>query len=155
MVEIERKFLVQSTDFIKLAYQYDQIKQGYLSKDPARTVRIRIKNKKSFITIKGASNASGMSRYEWEKELPLQEGIALLKLALPVVIEKTRYLVKHQGFIFEVDVFEGEHQGLIIAEVELEHEHVQIELPPWIGKEVTGDPRYYNASLSSIKEKNS
>lgn len=155
MVEIERKFLVQSTDFIKLAHQHDKIKQGYLSKDPARTVRIRIKNNKSFITIKGASNASGMSRYEWEKELPLQEGIALLKLALPVVIEKTRYLVKHHGFIFEVDVFEGEHQGLIIAEVELEHEHVQIELPPWIGKEVTGDPRYYNASLSSIKEKNS
>lgn len=155
MIEIERKFLVHSTEFIQVASQHYRIEQGYLSKDPARTVRVRIKNDKSFITVKGASSASGMSRYEWEKEIPLEEGKALLQLALPIVIQKTRYEVKHQTFLFEVDVFEGQHQGLILAEVELEDENVELNLPEWIGEEVTGDPRYYNASLSSMEEKKS
>lgn len=155
MIEIERKFLVHSTEFIQAASQHYRIEQGYLSKDPARTVRVRIKNDKSFITVKGASSASGMSRYEWEKEIPLEEGKALLQLALPIVIQKTRYEVKHQTFLFEVDVFEGQHQGLILAEVELEGENVELNLPEWIGEEVTGDPRYYNASLSSMEEKKS
>ena len=155
MIEIERKFLVHSTEFIQAASQHYHIEQGYLSKDPARTVRVRIKNDKSFITVKGASSASGMSRYEWEKEIPLEEGKALLQLALPIVIQKTRYEVKHQTFLFEVDVFEGQHQGLILAEVELEDENVELNLPEWIGEEVTGDPRYYNASLSSMEEKKS
>ena len=155
MIEIERKFLVHSTEFIQAASQHYRIEQGYLSKDPARTVRVRIKNDKTFITVKGASSASGMSRYEWEKEIPLEEGKALLQLALPTVIQKTRYEVKHQTFLFEVDVFEGQHQGLILAEVELEDENVELNLPTWIGEEVTGDPRYYNASLSSMEEKKS
>ena len=155
MIEIERKFLVHSTEFIQAASQHYRIEQGYLSKDPARTVRVRIKNDKSFITVKGASSASGMSRYEWEKEIPLEEGKALLQLALPIVIQKTRYEVKHQTFLFEVDVFEGQHQGLILAEVELEDENVELNLPEWIGEEVTGDPHYYNASLSSMEEKKS
>ena len=155
MIEIERKFLVHSTEFIQAASQHYRIEQGYLTKDPARPVRVRIKNEKSFITVKGASSASGMSRYEWEKEVPLEEGKALLQLALPTVIQKIRYEVKHQTFLFEVDVFEGQHQGLILAEVELEDENVELNLPEWIGEEVTGDARYYNASLSSMEEKNS
>ena len=155
MIEIERKFLVTSLAFIQEAHQHFRIQQGYLSKDPERTVRVRIKDDKSYITIKGASSASGMSRYEWEKEIPLEEGEALLKLALPVVILKTRYLVKHQNFLFEVDVFEGKHQGLILAEVELDDEKTELPLPHWLGKEVTGDPNYYNASLSSTRAKNS
>ena len=155
MIEIERKFLVHSTKFLQAASQHYRIEQGYLSKDPARTVRVRIKDEKSFISVKGASSASGMSRYEWEKEVPLEEGKALLQLALPTVIQKIRYEVKHQTFLFEVDVFEGQHQGLILAEVELEDENVELNLPEWIGEEVTGDARYYNASLSSMEEKNS
>ncbi len=155
MIEIERKFLVHSTEFIQAASQHYRIEQGYLSKDPARTVRVRIKNDKSFITVKGASSASGMSRYEWEKEIPLEEGKALLQLALPTVIQKIRYEIKHQTFLFEVDVFEGQHQGLILAEVELEDENVELNLPEWIGEEVTGDPRFYNVSLSSMEEKKS
>ena len=153
MIEIERKFLVHSTEFVQAASQHYRIEQGYLSKDPARTVRVRIKNDKSFITVKGASSASGMSRYEWEKEIPLEEGKALLQLALPTVIQKTRYEVKHQTFLFEVDVFEGQHQGLILAEVELEDENVELNLPTWIGEEVTGDPRYYNASYPRWRKK--
>jgi len=155
MIEIERKFLVLSTEFIQAASQHYRIEQGYLSNDPARTVRVRVKDDKSFITVKGASSASGMSRYEWEKEIPLEEGKALLQLALPTVIQKIRYEVKHQTFLFEVDVFEGQHQGLILAEVELEDENVELNLPEWIGEEVTGDPRFYNVSLSSMEEKKS
>lgn len=155
MIEIERKFLVHSTEFIQEAHQHYCIEQGYLCKDPERTVRVRTKNDKSFITVKGVSSASGMSRYEWEKEISLEEGEALLRLALPKVIKKTRYLVKHLTFLFEVDVFEGQHKGLILAEVELENEKVELSLPQWIGEEVTGDPNYYNASLSSMDEKKS
>jgi len=155
MIEIERKFLVHSTEFIQAASQHYCLEQGYLSKDPARPVRVRINDDKSFITVKGASSASGMSRYEWEKEIPLEEGKALLQLALPKVNKKTRYEIKHQTFLFEVDVFEGQHQGLILAEVELEDENVELNLPTWIGEEVTGDARYYNASLSSMEEKKS
>lgn len=154
MIEIERKFLVHSTEFIQTTNQYYRIEQGYLSKDPERTVRVRIKDDKSFITVKGASSASGMSRYEWEKEIPLEEGKALLQLALPTVIQKTRYEVEYQTFLFEVDVFEGQHHGLILAEVELDDENVELNLPEWIGEEVTGDARYYNASLSSNEDNN-
>ena len=152
MIEIERKFLVHSSEFIPIADQHYRIEQGYLSKDPERTVRVRIKNDKSYITVKGGSSASGMSRYEWEKEIPIEEGKALLQLALPTVIEKTRYEIKHESFLFEVDVFEGQHKGLILAEVELNNENVELSLPKWIAEEVTGDARYYNASLSSIKK---
>jgi len=155
MIEIERKFLVKANDFKNLAVSSVNIKQAYLSKDPHRTVRIRIKNKQAFLTIKGISSASGMSRFEWEKELTLEEGEMLFQLALPTVIVKTRYIVPQGALSFEVDVFEGDHQGLILAEIELPSESTSIVLPPWIGKEVTGNQRYYNSYLSSIESKNS
>ena len=155
MIEIERKFLVKTNDFKSLATSSVFIKQAYLCKDPHRTVRIRIKDQQAFLTIKGISNASGMSRFEWEKELPLKEGEMLLKLALPTVIVKTRYIVPQETLSFEVDVFEGDHKGLILAEIELPNEEALIDLPHWIGKEVTGDKRYYNSYLSSIESKKS
>ena len=155
MIEIERKFLVNTNDFKSLATSSAFIKQAYLSKDPHRTVRIRIKDQKAFLTIKGISSTSGMSRFEWEKELPLEEGEMLFKLALPTVIIKTRYIVPQGSLYFEVDVFEGDYKGLILAEIELPSEKTSIDLPPWIGKEVTGDKRYYNSYLSSKESKNS
>ena len=155
MIEIERKFLVKANDFKNLAVSSVNIKQAYLSKDPHRTVRIRIKDKQAFLTIKGISSASGMSRFEWEKELTLEEGEMLFQLALPTVIVKKRYIVPQGALSFEVDVFEGDHQGLILAEIELASESTSIVLPPWIGKEVTGNQRYYNSYLSSIESKNS
>ena len=155
MIEIERKFLVNTDDFKSLATSSIFIKQAYLSKDPHRTVRIRIKDKQAFLTIKGISSTSGMSRFEWEKELALEEGEMLLKLALPTVIVKTRYIVPQGKLFFEVDVFEGYHKGLILAEIELPNEKASIDLPLWIGKEVTGDVRYYNSYLSSKESKNS
>ena len=155
MIEIERKFLVNTDDFKSLATSSIFIKQAYLSKDPHRTVRIRIKDKQAFLTIKGISSTSGMSRFEWEKELALEEGEMLLKLAQPTVIVKTRYIVPQGKLFFEVDVFEGDHKGLILAEIELPNEKASIDLPLWIGKEVTGDVRYYNSYLSSKESKNS
>ena len=155
MIEIERKFLVKTNEFKNLALSSVNIKQAYLSKDPHRTVRIRIKDKQAFLTIKGISSASGMSRFEWEKELTLEEGEMLFQLALPTVIVKKRYIVPQGALSFEVDVFEGDHQGLILAEIELASESTSIVLPSWIGKEVTGDQRYYNSYLSSKESKNS
>lgn len=155
MIEIERKFLVNTNGFKSFATTSAFIKQAYLSKDPNRTVRIRIKDQKAFLTIKGISSTSGMSRFEWEKELPIEEGEMLFKLALPAVIIKTRYIVPQGSLSFEVDVYEGDHKGLIIAEIELPSEKTSIDLPPWIGKEVTGDKRYYNSYLSSKESKSS
>ncbi len=155
MIEIERKFLVSSTEFFALADSKVYIKQGYLSKDPHRTVRVRIKDERAFLTIKGISSESGMSRYEWEKEIALEEGETLMRLCLPTIIEKTRFIVPQGTLTFEVDVFEREHKGLILAEIELPSEKTTINLPPWIGKEVTGDKRYYNSYLSSKESKNS
>lgn len=155
MIEIERKFLVSSTEFFALADSKVYIKQGYLSKDPHRTVRVRIKDERAFLTIKGISSESGMSRFEWEKEIALEEGETLMRLCLPTIIEKTRFVVPQGTLTFEVDVFEREHKGLILAEIELPSEKTTINLPPWIGKEVTGDKRYYNSYLSSKESKNS
>lgn len=155
MIEIERKFLVERDDFISLATSKESITQGYLTKDPHRTVRVRIKNKQAYLTIKGISSSSGMSRFEWEKEIPLEEGNALIDLCLPTVIEKTRYIVPQGKWQFEVDVFHGEHHGLMLAEVELPSEDTAIELPHWVGKEVTGNKMYYNSYLSSNESKNS
>jgi len=155
MIEIERKFLVNSNDFKSLASSKVFIQQGYLSKDPHRTVRIRIRDKQAFLTIKGISNASGMSRFEWEKEIPLNEGKALMALCLPTIIEKTRYLVSQGELYFEVDVFKGDHKGLVLAEIELPSETAKVKLPSWIGKEVTGQKAYYNSYLSSKELKKS
>ena len=148
MIEIERKFLVTSEDFKKEAFAQNRIAQGYLSSVPDRTVRVRIKGDKGFLTIKGASNESGMSRFEWEKEIPIDEAQKLLNLCEKGVIDKTRFEVKIGHHTFEVDEFYGENQGLIVAEVELNSENEKFEKPKWLGKEVTNDNRYYNSNLS-------
>jgi adenylate cyclase len=148
MIEIERKFLVTSDDFKAAAFTKNRIAQGYLSSIPERNVRVRIKGDKGFLTIKGASNESGLSRFEWEKEIPVDEARALLKLCEKGIIDKTRFEVKIGNNIFEVDEFYGENEGLIIAEIELESETETFEKPIWLGKEVTNDNRYYNSFLS-------
>lgn len=145
-LEIERKFLVEG-DFIDQAEERLVIIQGYLSLDKERTVRVRIQNERAFLTIKGKSNASGLSRYEWEKEVDQSEAKELLKLAIGSSIEKIRYCIPVGNHVFEVDVFSGENEGLVLAEVELQSESEAFEKPDWLGKEVSGDPRYYNANL--------
>lgn len=155
MIEIERKFLVNSLDFIPKASEKRTIRQGYLNRDPERTVRVRCVNTSGFLTIKGKSSANGMRRFEWEKEIPLIEAEALLKLTLPQMIEKERYCVQVGRHLFEVDVFHGHLEGLIVAEVELNNEEDIITLPDWIGKEVTGEKKYYNLALSSMDLKKS
>lgn len=145
--EIERKFLVEDDRYKKEAYAHSHIVQGYICSARGRTVRVRIRDDKGYLTIKGASNASGLSRYEWEKEISRQEAEELMKLCEPGVIDKTRYLVKSGQHIFEVDEFYGENEGLTVAEVELNSEDEPFEKPPFIGKEVTGDVRYYNSFL--------
>ncbi len=144
--EIERKFLVKG-DFKKDASKETRITQGYLSSVPERTVRVRIKGDKGFITIKGIGSASGASRFEWEKEIPVAEVESLLQICEPGVIDKTRYLVKSGNHTFEVDEFYGENQGLVVAEVELQAEDESFVKPSWLGQEVTGDTRYYNSML--------
>ena len=144
--EIERKFLVKG-DFKSLATKSTRIIQGYLSSVPERTVRVRVKGDKGFITIKGIGSQSGASRYEWEKEIPVEEVNELLKICEPGVIDKTRFLVPFGKHTFEVDEFYGENEGLILAEIELSSEGESFETPNWIGKEVTGDARYYNSML--------
>jgi len=148
MIEIERKFLVTSEAFKKEAFAQNRITQGYLSSVPDRTVRVRIKGEKGFLTIKGASNESGLSRFEWEKEIPVSEAKLLLDLCESGVIMKTRFEVKVGNHIFEIDEFYGENKGLIFAEIELMDENEFFEKPLWLGKEVTNDIRYYNSYLS-------
>jgi adenylate cyclase len=154
MIEIERKFLVTSNAFIKDATRHNRIVQGYLSSSSERTVRVRIKGFKGYLTIKGKSNESGLSRYEWEKEIPLEEAEQLLKLCEKGVIDKTRYDVIVGSHIYEVDVFTKENEGLIIAEVELNKENEIFEKPNWLGEEVTGNIKYYNSHLSKNSFKN-
>jgi adenylate cyclase len=148
MIEIERKFLVKSNDFKQQAFIHNKIAQGYLSSVPERTVRVRIKGEKGFITIKGISQQSGMSRFEWENEIPLEEALELLKLCEKGKIEKTRYEIKLGNHIYEVDEFYGENEGLLLAEIELNSENETFEKPDLLGDEVTNDKRYYNAYLS-------
>lgn len=148
MVEIERKFLVKNEDFKQKALAKKRITQGYLSADPERTVRIRCEDDNGYITIKGEGNESGMSRFEWEKEINLKETLALLHMCKDGIIDKTRYEINHGQHIFEVDVFHDVNEGLIIAEIELNSEDENFSKPDWLGEEVTGDDRYYNASLS-------
>ncbi len=147
-VEIERKFLVKNNDFKSESYSKKHIKQGYLNSDKNRTVRIRIANEKAFITIKGKSNSTGTTRFEWEKEIKKEEAESLLLLCEPSIIEKTRYLVKVGHHVFEVDEFYGDNEGLVIAEVELNDETEKFTKPGWLNEEVTGDKRFYNSSIS-------
>ena len=149
MVEIERKFLVSNLNACLQQHTSSRsIVQGYLSFDPARTVRIRKTDTKSFLTIKGKPNAKGDTRFEWEKEIPENEATQLLDLCLGQTIRKIRHVIPHQSHLFEVDVFSGKLQGLVVAEVELSTADEPLDLPSWIGKEVTGDPRYYNSDLA-------
>ena len=144
--EIERKFLVKG-DFKNAAFKATRITQGYLCSVPERTVRVRVKGDKGFITIKGIGSDSGASRFEWEKEIPVAEVQDLLKICEPGVIDKTRYLVKAGEHTFEVDEFYGDNDGLTVAEVELGSEDEPFEKPSFIGREVTGDRRFYNSHL--------
>ncbi len=154
MVEIERKFLVTSDEFKSEAFTKHEIAQGYLNSNPERTVRIRIKGESGFITIKGKSNESGTTRFEWETEIALFEAKPLLLLCEKGIIHKTRYEVVIGEHIFEIDEFHGENEGLLIAEIELSNENEHFKKPDWLGKEVTNDIRYYNAYLSQNPYKN-
>ena len=147
--EIERKFLVKG-DFLGEVYESHHIVQGYLNSAKGRTVRIRIKEDKAYITVKGPSEDGGLSRFEWEKEIPAEDAEKLLELAEPTPIEKTRHFVRSSGsHPWEIDVFEGANAGLVIAEIELDAADEPISKPAWLGEEVTGDRRYYNSWLSN------
>lgn len=154
MEEIERKFLVKNETFKTLATGQKKIAQGYLNTDLERTVRVRIANEKAFITIKGKGNDSGMTRFEWEKEITVAEASALLLLCEKGVIEKKRFEIPVGTHLYEVDVFYGENEGLVLAEIELSTENEAFEKPDWLGMEVTNDQRYYNAYLSKDPFKN-
>lgn len=148
MTEIERKFLVKDDSFLKQANQKLHIAQGYLNSDPNRTVRVRIKNAIGYITIKGKSNQSGTTRFEWEKQIPLEEAKALLSLCEDFIIDKTRYEVICGNHTYEVDVFHQDNEGLIIAEIELSCEMEEFKRPEWLGEQVTGKKQYYNSYIS-------
>ncbi len=152
--EIERKFLVKDDSFKKDAFKSTRIVQGYLSSVPERTVRVRIKGDKGYLTVKGIGNETGASRFEWEIEIPKTDAENLLKICEPGVIDKTRYLVKVGSHTFEVDEFYGDNEGLILAEIELHSEDEAFTKPAWLGKEVTGDTRYYNSMLMKNPFKN-
>jgi len=149
-LEIERKFLVTSEDFKSEAFISTRIKQGYLSSHSGRTVRVRTRGEKGFLTVKGESNNSGTTRFEWEKEIPIEEANELLKICEPGLIDKTRFEVKSGNHIIEVDEFYGENLGLVVAEVELSNENEIVIKPSWLGKEVTGDTKYYNSALTKL-----
>ena len=148
MMEIERKFLVKSDAFKEEANSQTRIVQGFLNTHPERTVRVRIKGDKAFLTVKGRSNDTGTSRFEWEKEIAVAEAEVLIPLCEKGIIEKVRYEVKVKNHIFEIDEFFGDNAGLVIAEVELTQEDEVFSKPEWLGKEVTGEIRYYNSQLS-------
>ncbi|MGB3345303.1 MAG: CYTH domain-containing protein [Aequorivita sp.] len=148
MQEIERKFLVTSEAFKNEAFKRARIVQGFLNTNPLRIVRIRIYGDNGFITIKGKPNETGVSRFEWERQISLAEAEELLHLCEPGIIEKTRFEVQNGEHIYEVDEFLGENEGLVIAEIELHSENEPFSKPSWLGKEVTGEVKYYNSNLS-------
>ena len=146
-LEIERKFLVKGNGYKQQAYSHSHIQQGNISSSHGRTVRVRIRDERGYLTIKGPSENGGLSRYEFEKEITLDEAEHLMQLCEPGIIDKTRWLVKSGNHTFEVDEFFGENEGLVMAEVELGAEDEPYEKPDFIGQEVTGDRRYYNSHL--------
>ena len=152
--EIERKFMVKSNALKTEAFKSTRITQGYLSSVPERTVRVRVKGDKGFITVKGIADESGVSRYEWEKEISAADADELLKICEPGVIDKTRYLVKNGDLCFEIDEFYGDNEGLSMAEIELPDENTEFQRPEWLGEEVTGDKRFYNSMLTKNPYKN-
>lgn len=148
MTEIERKFLVTSDQYKVDAFKTTRIVQGFLNTDPERTVRIRLKENKGLLTVKGLTNNDGMTRFEWEQEIAKSDAEALLDLCEKGVIDKLRYEVKVGGHIFEVDEFLGDNKGLVVAEIELKHENEDFLKPTWLGREVTSEIKYYNSQLS-------
>lgn len=148
MLEIERKFLVKTDAYREESFNREEIKQGFLNTHPERTVRVRLSGYKGFITVKGMTDAEGVTRFEWEREIPAEEARALLEICEDGVIQKTRYYVRSGSHLVEVDEFSGENEGLVIAEIELKEVKEEIVTPSWLGEEVTGDPKYYNSQLS-------
>ena len=148
MLEIERKFLVVDDSYKQLSYGSFHIVQGYICSERGRTVRVRIRDERAYLTIKGPSENGGLSRYEFEREIPLEDGRQMMQLCEPGIIDKTRWLVKSGNHTFEVDEFHGANEGLVVAEVELAYEDEPFKKPHFIGKEVTGDRRYYNSQLA-------
>ena len=149
-LEIERKFLVLDDSYKREAFSSYHIMQGYICKERGKTVRVRIRDNQGFITIKGPSDQGGIVRYEFEQEIPLADAMELMKLCEPGIIDKTRWLVKIDEHTFEVDEFHGDHQGLVIAEVELKDTNENPKIPHFIGKEVTGIRCYYNSQLHTF-----
>lgn len=147
-LEIERKFLVTSDAYRSAAFHSDRIAQGYLCREGGNSARVRVRGGKGYITIKGPSLDNGLSRYEWEKEIPADEAWELMKLCHGGIIDKTRYLVKCGSHTFEVDEFHGDNEGLVVAEVELDDISQQFERPDFLGEEVTGERKYYNSHLT-------
>lgn len=150
--EIERKFLVLGDAFMAQASRHYDIRQGYLSKDPDKTIRVRIRDERAFLTIKSGKLREGLAKFEWEKEIEKADGEELLKLCLPGAIEKTRYIIPAPPYgdearCWEVDVFHGRLEGRVLAEIELGDEHEPFAKPEWLGEEVTGQPQYYNANM--------
>jgi len=146
-MEIERKFLVKGSDFKQQARSSSHIQQGYLCSGKGKTIRVRSRDDKAYLTIKGPSLDGGLSRYEFEKEITLDEAKHLFQLCEPGIIDKRRYLVDYEGHTFEVDEFYGDNEGLVMAEIELNAPDEPFKKPDFIGTEVTGDRRYYNAHL--------
>ena len=154
MLEIDRKFLVTNDSYKALAFSSDRIAQGYLCREGGNSARVRVRGDKGYITIKGPSLDGGLSRYEWEKEIPVAEAMELLKICNDAIIDKVRHLVKCGKHTFEVDEFFGDNEGLVVAEVELSDAGEEFERPDFIGEEVTGDKRYYNSRLTRFPYKN-
>ncbi len=148
-MEIERKYLVTSDCYKQIAVDHHHIRQGYISREKTGTVRVRISDDKAYLTIKGKPAAGHFARYEWEKEIDVADAVELIKLCQGTIIDKTRWIVpaKEEGLKWEVDEFHGKYEGLVVAEIELESEEQVVELPDFIGKEVTDDRRYYNANM--------
>ena len=144
--ETERKFLVTG-EFRHLATGKKQITQGYLSVNPGRVVRVRISDNRSYLTIKSSSGLTGITRNEWQYEIPYDDARELIRICVPRLIEKTRYIIPSGLHTIEVDEFHGRHEGLVIAEIELEDEREDFERPEWLGEEVTGNPEYYNSNM--------
>lgn len=147
--EIERKYLVNGESYKQMAVAHHHICQGYISREKTGTVRVRISDNRAYLTIKGKPSAGHFARYEWEKEIDVTDAQELMKLCQGSIIDKTRWIVpaKEKGLKWEVDEFHGKHEGLVVAEIELESEEQEVELPRFVGREVTDDPRYYNANM--------
>lgn len=144
--EIEHKYLVKGNEYKQMSTRSVQIVQGYISRDPDKTVRVRRTDNKCFVTFKGRNN--GDSRLEFEYEIPIEDFESLLNLCFPNIISKRRWYVEYQGYTWEVDEFADKLQGLAIAEIELTHSHHNYPLPPFVSVEVTDNPHYYNSNLS-------